>query len=136
MEYLDGEDLEHAPGARRAASRWRTAVQIIKQLASALAVAPRRRDRPPRSEAGQRVPCCSVDDARVRQVVDFGISKVLKAATTKLTWRARVVGTPEFMSPEMARAGSTGSITAAISGRWPAWLAHAVGAAARSGNPM
>ena len=36
------------------------------------------------------------------KVVDFGISKVLKATTTKLTMARAVVGTPEFMAPEQA----------------------------------
>ena len=36
------------------------------------------------------------------KVVDFGISKVLKAATTKLTMARAVVGTPEYMAPEQA----------------------------------
>src|SRR4029077_14148831 len=34
--------------------------------------------------------------------VDFGISKVLKASTTKLTHAQMVVGTPEYMAPEQA----------------------------------
>jgi len=101
MEYLDGEDLE-----RRLERVGRleppTAAEIVKQLASALAVAHAEgivhRDLKPGNVFLLRMP----GDALFVKVVDFGISKVLKAATTKLTMARAVVGTPEFMSPEMA----------------------------------
>jgi serine/threonine protein kinase len=77
-------------------------VQIIKQVASALSVAHAEgvvhRDLKPGNVFLVRRP----DDAIFVKVVDFGISKVLRATTTKLTMARAVVGTPEFMSPEQA----------------------------------
>src|SRR4029079_1021596 len=101
MEYLDGEDLEQRL-ERVGRLQPRTAAEIIKQLASALAVAHAEgivhRDLKPGNVFLLRMP----GDALFVKVVDFGISKVLKAATTKLTMARAVVGTPEFMSPEQA----------------------------------
>jgi len=101
MEYLDGEDLEQRL-ERVGRLQPRTAVEIVKQLASALAVAHAEgivhRDLKPGNVFLLRVP----GDHVFVKVVDFGISKVLKAATTKLTMARAVVGTPEFMSPEQA----------------------------------
>src|SRR6185295_18733041 len=101
MEYLDGEDLE-ARLERDGRVPLAVAVQIIKQVASALSVAHAEgvvhRDLKPGN-----VFLLRTDDGSVYvKVVDFGISKVLKAATTKLTMARAVVGTPEFMSPEQA----------------------------------
>ncbi|HEY7371972.1 MAG TPA: serine/threonine-protein kinase [Polyangia bacterium] len=101
MEYLDGEDLEQRL-ERVGRLQPRTAAEIIKQLGSALAVAHAEgivhRDLKPGNVFLLRVP----GDAVFVKVVDFGISKVLKAATTKLTMARAVVGTPEFMAPEQA----------------------------------
>jgi eukaryotic-like serine/threonine-protein kinase len=101
MEYLDGEDLEQRL-ERVGRLQPRTAAEIVKQLASALAVAHAEgivhRDLKPGNVFLLRVP----GDGVFVKVVDFGISKVLKAATTKLTMARAVVGTPEFMSPEQA----------------------------------
>jgi serine/threonine protein kinase len=101
MEYLDGEDLEQRL-ERVGRLQPRTAAEVVTQLASALAVAHQEgvvhRDLKPGNVFLLRVP----GDAVFVKVVDFGISKVLKAATTKLTMARQVVGTPEFMSPEQA----------------------------------
>jgi len=101
MEYLDGEDLE-ARLERDGRVSLPVAVQIVKQVASALSVAHAEgvvhRDLKPGNVFLLRTP----DGAVFVKVVDFGISKVLKAATTKLTMARAVVGTPEFMSPEQA----------------------------------
>jgi serine/threonine protein kinase len=101
MEYLDGEDLE-ARLEREGRVPLPVAVQIIKQVASALSVAHAEgvvhRDLKPGNVFLLRVP----DGGVFVKVVDFGISKVLKAATTKLTMARAVVGTPEFMAPEQA----------------------------------
>src|SRR5688572_13556673 len=101
MEYLDGEDLGHRL-EREGAIPLADAVQIIKQVASALSVAHAEgvvhRDLKPDNVFLLRVP----DGAVFAKVVDFGISKVLKATATKLTVARAVVGTPEFMAPEQA----------------------------------
>ena len=101
MEYLDGEDLE-ARLERDGRVPLPVAVQIIKQVASALSVAHAEgvvhRDLKP----GNVFLLRTADGSVFVKVVDFGISKVLKAATTKLTMATAVVGTPEFMSPEQA----------------------------------
>ena len=77
-------------------------MQIVKQVASALAVAHAEgvvhRDLKPGNVFLLRVAGGGV----FVKVVDFGISKVLKATTTKLTMARAVVGTPEFMAPEQA----------------------------------
>ena len=101
MEYLEGEDLEQAL-ERLGRMPLRTAVEIVKQVASALAVAHAEgvvhRDLKPGNVFLKQVEGGGV----FVKVVDFGISKVLKATTTKLTMARAVVGTPEFMSPEQA----------------------------------
>ena len=101
MEYLDGEDLE-ARLEREGRVPLPVAVQIIKQVASALSVAHAEgvvhRDLKP----GNVFLLRTADGSVFVKVVDFGISKVLKAATTKLTMATAVVGTPEFMSAEQA----------------------------------
>jgi serine/threonine-protein kinase len=102
MEYLEGEDLDRRL-ARQARVAGPTAVQIVKQVASALSTAHAagivHRDLKPANVFLLRIP----DGSVFVKVVDFGISKSLKASTTKLT-RARtlVVGTPEYMAPEQA----------------------------------
>jgi serine/threonine protein kinase len=101
MEYLEGEDLEQRL-ERDGRIPLRTAVEIINQVASALAVAHQEgvihRDLKPGNVFLTR----REDGGVFVKVVDFGISKVLKAATTKLTMARAVVGTPEYMSPEQA----------------------------------
>src|SRR5436190_8619409 len=101
MEYLDGEDLERYL-EREGRVALPTAVEIVKQLASALAVAHQEgivhRDLKPGNVFLVRVPGGGV----FIKIVDFGISKVLKSTTTQLTMARAVVGTPEFMAPEQA----------------------------------
>ena len=107
MEFLDGEDLGHRL-ERDGRVALNIAVQIVKQVASALSVAHAEgvvhRDLKPDNVFLLRVANGAVvaDGAVFAKVVDFGISKVLKAATTQLTVARAVVGTPEFMAPEQA----------------------------------
>src|SRR5262245_10982340 len=101
MEYLDGEDLEQGM-ERDGPVPLATAVEIIKQVASGLARAHEEgvvhRDLKPGNVFLVRKEGAAV----FAKVVDFGISKVLKATTTKLTMANAVVGTPEYMAPEQA----------------------------------
>jgi serine/threonine-protein kinase len=101
MEYLEGEDLEQSL-ERDGRVPLRAAAEIINQVASALAVAHQEgvvhRDLKP----GNVFLTNRADGGIFVKVVDFGISKVLKAATTKLSMARAVVGTPEYMAPEQA----------------------------------
>jgi serine/threonine-protein kinase len=101
MEYLEGEDLDHCLN-RVGSLPLATTVQIVKQLAAALAAAHAEgivhRDLKPGNVFLLRVAGGGV----FVKVVDFGISKVLKSSATKLTAVRAVFGTPEFMAPEQA----------------------------------
>jgi serine/threonine-protein kinase len=103
MEYLEGEDLEQVL-VREGRVSFARAVHIVNQLASALAVTHAEgivhRDLKPANVFLVKVP----GQTDFVKVVDFGISKVLKASTTKLTRAQMIVGTPEYMSPEQAAA--------------------------------
>jgi serine/threonine-protein kinase len=101
MEFLEGEDLERRLG-RVGRVSFASAVAIVNQLASALAVTHAEgivhRDLKPANVFLVKMP----GQSDFVKVVDFGISKVLKASTTKLTRAQMIVGTPEYMSPEQA----------------------------------
>ena len=100
MEYLDGEALTDLV-ARGGAIPMQEALQIIRQIASALGAAHARgivhRDLKPDNvfllnKSGNR---------RFVKVLDFGIAKV-GGASSKLTKTGMVFGTPHYMSPEQA----------------------------------
>jgi serine/threonine protein kinase len=101
MELLDGEDLQTRL-ERVGALPLETVVQIVNQVASALAETHAagvvHRDLKTDNVFLVRAP----DDAVLAKVVDFGLSKVLKTSATKLTVARAVFGTPEFMAPEQA----------------------------------
>jgi serine/threonine-protein kinase len=101
MEFLEGEDLERRL-ERVGRVSFAAAVAIVNQLASALAVTHAEgvvhRDLKPANVFLVQVP----GQRDFVKVVDFGVSKVLKASTTKLTRAQMIVGTPEYMSPEQA----------------------------------
>ena len=100
MDYLDGEDLHHRM-RREGRLPLATTVAITRQVASALAAVHGQgvvhRDLKPANVFLVRVP----DEADFVKVLDFGVSKI-KAAHTRLTNSAHVLGTPEYMSPEQA----------------------------------
>jgi serine/threonine-protein kinase len=110
MEFLEGEDLQTRL-ERVGALPLPTVVQIVNQVAGALAVAHAagvvHRDLKPDNVFLVRAP----DEAVFAKVVDFGLSKVLKTSATKLTVARAVFGTPEFMAPEQVQnaAGVTGA---------------------------
>jgi serine/threonine-protein kinase len=100
MEFLQGEDLDHRI---RRVGRLPTAevVHIIKQVASALAATHAKaiihRDLKPANIYLLEV----AGETDFVKVLDFGISKI-RAATTKITRSAALMGTPNYMSPEQA----------------------------------
>jgi eukaryotic-like serine/threonine-protein kinase len=101
MELLDGEDLQTRL-ERVGPLPLETVVQIVNQVASALAEAHAagvvHRDLKTDNVFLVQAP----DGGVVAKVVDFGLSKVLKTSATKLTIARAVFGTPEFMAPEQA----------------------------------
>jgi serine/threonine protein kinase len=101
MELLDGEDLQTRL-ERVGPLPLETVVQIVNQVASALAATHAagvvHRDLKTDNVFLVRAP----DGAVIAKVVDFGLSKVLKTSATKLTVARAVFGTPEFMAPEQA----------------------------------
>jgi serine/threonine protein kinase len=100
MEFLEGKDLDHH--LRRAGRLSPTeVVRIIKQVASALA-ATHAKDIVHRDLKPANIYLLeAAGETDFVKVLDFGISKV-RAATTKLTQSAAVMGTPNYMSPEQA----------------------------------
>jgi len=100
MEYLNGEDLDHRL-RREGRLPMQTAVEITKQVASALAAAHAQgivhRDLKPGNVFLVQLP----GEADFVKVLDFGVSKI-KAARTKLTRSTSVIGTPDYMAPEQA----------------------------------
>ena len=135
MEFLDGEDLGHRL-ERDGRVTLEVAAQIVKQVASALSVAHAEgvvhRDLKPDNVFLLRVAngAAVADGGVFAKVVDFGISTVLKAATTQLTVARAVVGTPEFMAPEQASGHRLDRPPHRPVGAGGAVVAHAVGAAA------
>jgi serine/threonine protein kinase len=101
MEYLEGEDLETRI-ERVSRLSLPTVAHVVKQLASALAATHAKgvvhRDLKPANVFLVQIP----GDADFVKVVDFGISKIVRRSSTKLTGASVVMGTPEYMSPEQA----------------------------------
>jgi serine/threonine-protein kinase len=101
LEFLEGEDLQTRL-ERVGALPLETVVPIVNQVAAALAEAHAagvvHRDLKPDNVFLMR----ALDVAVFVKVVDFGLSKVLRTSTTKLTVARAVFGTPEFMAPEQA----------------------------------
>jgi len=106
MEYLEGESLAEALARETQLSEQRI-LRIASQTASALAAAHAKgivhRDIKP-----ENVFLVKRKDTEFVKVVDFGISKSLRASdtdeeTTRLTQTGMVLGTPLYMSPEQAR---------------------------------
>ncbi len=100
MEYLEGIDLDHR--IRQVGKiPLATAVNITKQVASALAAAHEQsivhRDLKPANVFLVELP----GEPDFAKVLDFGISKV-RAASTQLTKASSIIGTPNYMAPEQA----------------------------------
>jgi len=101
MEFLEGEDLQTRM-EQTGPLPLDAVAQIVTQVAAGLAEAHVagvvHRDLKPDNVFLVRAP----GDGVFAKVVDFGISKVLKASATKLTVARAVFGTPEYMAPEQA----------------------------------
>jgi serine/threonine-protein kinase len=100
MEYLEGEDLQQTL-VREGRLGLERAAPIFQKIFSAMQVAHQggivHRDLKP-----QNLFLCRYANLRdFPKVLDFGISKILDAATT-LTTPDSHLGTPEFMAPEQA----------------------------------
>ncbi len=101
MELLDGEDLGSRLKRKRKVDM-AEALRICEQVSMALSVAHRHqivhRDLKP-----QNIFLCKTEDeGEVVKVIDFGISKVLKASAAS-TAVGQFIGTPLYMSPEQVR---------------------------------
>lgn len=100
MEYLDGEDLDQRLG-RVGRLSVASMVHVVAQVASALTAAHAHgvvhRDLKPANLFVLK----AAGKTDFIKVVDFGISKVV-AAATRLTGPAEVLGTPSYMAPEQA----------------------------------
>ena len=106
MEYLEGESLAECLSREHELSEQRT-LRIASQAASALAAAHAKgivhRDIKP-----ENLFLLKRNNTDFVKVVDFGISKSLRASTEeeaaqRLTQTGMVLGTPLYMSPEQAR---------------------------------
>ncbi|MEP6863658.1 MAG: serine/threonine-protein kinase, partial [Deltaproteobacteria bacterium] len=106
MEYLEGESLAECLAREHELPEQRT-LRIASQAASALAAAHAKgivhRDIKP-----ENLFLLQRNNADFVKVVDFGISKSLRASTEeeaaqRLTQTGMVLGTPLYMSPEQAR---------------------------------
>lgn len=99
MEYVDGETLE-ARLQRAGALTWQHALNVVSQVASALACAHAagiiHRDIKPANVL--------IDKSNRARVADFGIAKVM-GSQTKLTSAQHTVGSPCYMSPEQCGVG-------------------------------
>lgn len=104
MEFLEGEDLERRI-QRAGRVPVQKALQIARQTASAVAAVHAKgivhRDLKPANIFLVQVP----GEPDFVKVLDFGVSKI-RASRTKLTDDSRVVGTPEYMSPEQVSGSS------------------------------
>ncbi|MFK7988018.1 MAG: serine/threonine-protein kinase [Sandaracinaceae bacterium] len=96
MELVEGEELFKL--LQRGPLEWPRAVHIAKQIAQALGAA-HAAGIVHRDLKAENVLLCERDgDADFVKVVDFGIAMI--EGTSRITMAGRVMGTPQYMSPE------------------------------------
>jgi serine/threonine-protein kinase len=100
LEYLEGRDLYDLLTSRDAPLPISEAVDVLLEacegLAEAHALGIVHRDLKPENLFIARQP----DGTAVLKILDFGISKQLRAAGRQLTTPSTAVGSPQYMSPE------------------------------------
>jgi serine/threonine protein kinase len=101
MELVDGRSLKDEIRRHGRIDPART-VRLLRQVASALAVAHRQqiihRDLKPQNVMLTR----DADGQELAKLLDFGIAKTFDDAQTQLTAAGFTLGTPHYMSPEQA----------------------------------
>jgi serine/threonine-protein kinase len=99
MEYIDGVDVKQVirnHGALPVEDAFAVGVQVADGLAAIHELGIVHRD--------LKTSNIMVDSRGVARVMDFGIAKELAGDATGATATGQVMGTPEYMSPEQARA--------------------------------
>lgn len=111
MEYANGSSLRsllRERGALTVDMSIRIALQLCDAMAAAHAQGIIHRDIKPENivvqEKGERVQI---------KVLDFGIAKMTSLSESSITRAGTIMGTPGYMSPEMAEAGADNSISPA-----------------------
>jgi serine/threonine-protein kinase len=96
MEFVDGVDLKrhlHQHGALSGAAAYEVATQVAEGLHAVHEAGIIHRD--------LKTPNIMIDAKRVARLMDFGIAKQHGNGAT--TGSGRIIGTPEYMSPEQAQ---------------------------------
>jgi Protein kinase domain/Domain of unknown function (DUF4384) len=100
MELVEGPTLAAWMTERGGSVPWQEAVQIARDLASALEHAHRlgrvHRDVKPGN-------ILMAEDGQTPKLVDFGIAMIDRPEATRLTRHGEMVGTPRYMAPEQVR---------------------------------
>jgi serine/threonine-protein kinase len=103
LEYLEGRDLYDLLTTREAPLPISEAVDVLLEacegVAEAHALGIVHRDLKPENLFIARQP----DGTAVLKILDFGISKQLRATGRSITTQATAVGSPQYMSPEQMR---------------------------------
>ena len=108
MELVNGEDLRRylrARGTLPPAEAAGLAVQLLTGLAAVHAAGVVHRDIKPENLLLETASPGAAEGAATLKVTDFGVARLSYGSLTKLS---SVIGTPEYMAPELADGGSAG----------------------------